>query len=88
MAALQPGPPFTLVLAMEACGVNNVLVFNGETPAKRFAEEIFDTDYITCMDKTFEELDADFKTYAELMAAQGQIHINPGTKKNSAMGER
>ena len=32
------------------------------------------------MDKTFEELDQDFKSYSDLTQNQGQIRLVPGTK--------
>ena len=34
------------------------------------------------MDKTFVELDSNFKTYYDLIQAQGQIRLLPGIKRN------
>ena len=34
------------------------------------------------MDKTFEELDADFKSYSELTANEGRLRFSPGIKRN------
>ena len=34
------------------------------------------------MDKTVSELESDWKTYARLTAAQGQIRLRPATKKS------
>ena len=49
-------PVFTILDAMIACGVDNTSMFDGKTPARRISDDIFDNDYITCMDKTMEEL--------------------------------
>jgi hypothetical protein len=73
---------FTVKEAMIGCGVNNVDEFLGDTPAFRLATDIFGDDFSTCMDKTFEELDGDFKTYSDLTQAQGQIRLLPGVKRN------
>ena len=79
-------PPVPIVYtvrdAMVECGVNNTDIFDGKTPAQRLAEDLFSDDFSTCMDKTHEELDSDFKTYSDLTQAQGQIRITPGIKKN------
>jgi hypothetical protein len=68
--------------AMIACGVNDANVYDGMTPAERLAFDVFIDEFETCMDKTFDELDSDFKSYSELTVAQGQIRLLPGTKRN------
>ena len=73
---------YTVKEAMTECGVNDTDLFEGKTPAVRMAEDLFSNDFQTCMDKTHEELDSDFKTYSDLTQAQGQIRITPGIKKN------
>ena len=78
--AAQP-PNFTVLEAMIACGIDNNALFDGETQAARIASDIFDDTFTTCMDKSFKELDADFKTYSDLTQAQGQIRLLPGVKK-------
>ena len=72
-------PTYTIVDAMIACGVDNISLFN-ETQASRLANNLFSNDFSTCMDKSFEELDSDFKTFSELTANQGQIRLLPGVK--------
>ena len=67
---------------MIACGVNHINVFVGDTPAFRLATDMFSDDFTTCMDKTFVELDSDFKTYSALTQAQGQIRLLPVIKRN------
>ena len=67
--------------AMTLCGINDVTLFNGQTKAERIAEDIFDHDFASCMDKTVEELQEDFKTFLDLAVNQGQIRLTPGTKK-------
>ena len=73
---------FSLRDAMTACGVNDVDVFLGDTPAFRLATDIFGDDFTSFMDKTFEELDSDFKTYSALTQVQGKIRLLPGIKRN------
>jgi hypothetical protein len=53
-----------------------------QTQAEHIAEDIFDDLFMSCLDNTFKELDEHFKTYSELSAAQGQICVRPGTRKN------
>ena len=73
---------FTILDAMIACGVDNVILFMEESQAQRFADDIFDNVFATCKDMTFKELDDHFKTYSELNVAQGQIRLRPGVRKN------
>ena len=75
-------PVFTIRDAMIACGMHGVHLFDGETQAQRFATEVFDNDFTACMDKTFKELDGDFKSYSTLTIANGQVRLAPGTKRN------
>ena len=67
---------------MIACGVKDVDVFLGDTPAFRLAIDIFGDGFTTCMDKTFEEIDRNFKTYSDLTRAQGKIRLLTGIKRN------
>lgn len=73
---------FTVKDAMIACQVDDTNVFDNETAATRLARDLFDNDFSSCMDKTHEELDLDFKSYSELTQAQGQIRLFPGVKRN------
>ena len=73
---------YTIREAVEECGVNNQDLFENNTQAERLASDLFSDDFNTCMDKTHEELDSDFKNYFDLTQAQGQISITPGVKKN------
>ena len=84
MAALPiPLPPaFTVLDAMIASGIDNTNLFDGMTPAERIATDIFGNNFQTCLNKTYEELDADFKSFSELTQAQGQIRLLPGVKRN------
>ena len=47
---------FTILDAMIACGVDNVILFMEETKAQRIVDDIFDNLYTTCKDMTFKEL--------------------------------
>ena len=62
---------YTIREAMEECGVNNQDLFENKTQAERLASDLFSDDFNTCMDKTHEELDSDFKTYSDLTQAKG-----------------
>jgi hypothetical protein len=55
-------PVFTVRDAMIVCGVNNINLFDGDTPAQRIATDLFGDDFATCMDKGLTELDYEFKT--------------------------
>ena len=41
---------------------------------------MFDDDFISCMDKSYEEIEADIKSYSTLTVVQGKIRLQPGTK--------
>lgn len=82
-----PPPPAwmvgnTVTVAMVACGVDNTTLFEGNTKARRIALDVFDDEFNTCVDKTIEELDNDFKDYSVLTVNQGQIRLTPSTKRN------
>lgn len=56
---------------MVTAGVNDTDNFNGQSSVDRFAEDLFDNDFMTCMDKTYKDLDGDFKLLSVLTAMQG-----------------
>jgi hypothetical protein len=76
MAAVQ-----TVHDVMVQIGIDDAILFNGATAAVRFATELFDDDFNSCMDKTFSELDDELKIYSTLTVAQGQIRVTPGQKR-------
>ena len=71
----------TVLDAMILCGINNTTLFEDKTKAARFADEIFENDFHMCMDKTFEELQSDLKSYASSPVTQSQIRTSPGIKQ-------
>ena len=79
MAAAVPN---TVLDSVIACGVNNVLLFGGNTQAERISTDVFDDDFESCLFKSNEELKEDLKTYSSLTVAQGQIRLQPGVKRN------
>ena len=81
MAANANANANTVLDAIIACGVDNAIMFNGDTAAQRIAEEVFDNDFQSCIDKEISEIEDDFKTYSGLTVAQGQIRLHPGTKR-------
>ena len=56
---------------MITADVNDTDNFNGQSSAERFTEDLFDNDFMTCMNKTFKDLDGDFKLLSVLTAMQG-----------------
>ena len=74
--------PFTIIDALILCGVDDNAFWNGAHQAERISTDIFDDDYNSILDKTFEEMDEDLKSYSILTVANGQIRLNPGTKRN------
>ena len=46
-------PPSTVANAMFICGINSPTIFQGDPQAERISEEIFDDDFMSCMNKTF-----------------------------------
>ena len=80
MAAQLP-PVYTVHDAMVAAGVNDNDNYQGQSSAERLAEDLFGDDFLTCMDKTHEDLEADFKSLSALTAVQGQIRLVPRVKK-------
>eukprot|EP00978_Attheya_sp_CCMP212_P046992 scaffold421183_cov56-Attheya_sp.AAC.4 len=65
---------------ISACGINNVDLFDGATAAARMALDMFNNFFHSCMDKTFDEVDQDFKSYSSLTIAQGPIRLSPGIR--------
>ena len=43
-------PALTVLDAMIACRVNNTNMWEGNTPAQRIAQDIFDDDFQSCID--------------------------------------
>ena len=56
-----------------ACGVSDAANAGLGSNAECIATDIFNDNFMSCMDKSFEELDSDLKSYSELTVAQGQI---------------
>ena len=63
------------------CSITDDVLFDGNTKTSKIANELFDEDFMSCMDKTYAELDDDLKSYSTLTVAHGQIRITPGHKK-------
>ena len=73
----------TVVGSIIYCGVNNVVLLEGNTQAERMATGIFDNYSNSCMGKTVDELEQYFRYYSVLTVIQGQIRLNHVTKKDS-----
>ena len=71
----------TVLEAMIAIGIENVVLFDGQTQAERIAEGIFEDDFESCIDKTDSEIDDDLKMWSNLTLANGQIRLQPIQKK-------
>jgi len=74
--------PFTVFDAMINCRVDNNALFQQETQATRIARDIFNDDFNSCMNITYDEFDADLKSFSSLTAANGRITLNPQVKRN------
>ena len=64
MAGLPP--VYTVLQALVACGVDNISIFNGNSPAWRLSDELFSDDVESCLDKTQQEFDDDLKSRSTL----------------------
>ena len=42
---------FTVANGMFTCGIDIPTIFKGESQAKRISGEVFDDDFVSCMDK-------------------------------------
>ena len=73
---------YTVHDGMVLCGIDNETLFQDQTPAERFASDIFSNSFSMCLDKTMEEVNNDIKQYSSLTQAQGQIRITPGNRQN------
>ena len=72
----------TVLNAMVLCGVNSLIQWNGSTAAERIATEVFDDDFQSCIDLTYDELEENLKMYSALTVANGQIRLRPHEKRN------
>ena len=50
-------PYFTVANAIFDCGVTYGALFNGNTKSDSMAAELFDYDFLSCMENTYEEFD-------------------------------
>lgn len=73
---------YTVRDGMVLCGIDDESLFQDQTPAERFASDIFSNSFSMCLDKTMEEVNNDIKQYSSLTQAQGQIRITPGNRQN------
>ena len=64
------------------CGVPTNIIWNQATQAKRIATDVFNNDFNTWLDKTFAQIDDNWKTYSSFTVANGQIRVNPQVKRN------
>ena len=81
-ASSGANPPFALANVMSDCGITNAALFDSDTKASSIATELFDDEFTSCMDKTYVKLDDDLNSYYTLTAANVQIRLTPGHKKN------
>ena len=67
---------------LASIGIDGIALFNGETNAERLASDMFDDNFASCINKSDEDIDSDLKTYSSMTLLQGQIRLNPGSKRN------
>ena len=63
-------------------GNDSAPLFQEDSQAKKVASELFDDDFVSCMDKNVKELDDNLNSYSSLTAANSQIRLNMVQKKN------
>ena len=63
------------------CGVPDLPLYDGQSPAQRISNEIFEDDFITCKSISKDELYDSLVSYSKLTAANGRITLNPLIKK-------
>ena len=73
---------FTVVDAIYDCGVTDDALFNGNTKSDRMADELFDYDLLSCLDKTYKEFNGDLKSESNLTVVNRQIRLGSGKKKD------
>eukprot|EP00978_Attheya_sp_CCMP212_P042817 scaffold267772_cov29-Attheya_sp.AAC.1 len=83
MVALPLIPAFDVHLAVAACGINDVDLFDGTTAAARMALDMFNNSFHSCMDKTFDEVDQDFKSYSSLTIASARYNCHQVFERES-----
>ena len=74
-------PAYTVRDAMILCGLDDRELYEGQTPAQRFATDIFSDSFNMCLDKSIEEVNNDIKQYSTLTQNQGRIRITPGNRQ-------
>ena len=79
MAAVPPA--LTVLDTIVVCGVNNAAHFHGQTPAQRILQDCFGDSFNAVMELTYEEIETDLKSYSTLTVANGQIRLDPRTKR-------
>ena len=75
--------PFTVANAVFYCGVMEGALFKDNTKSDRMSAELFDDDFLSCMEKTYEEFDEELKSYSNLTVVNGKIRLGPGQKNNT-----
>ena len=75
--------PVLVVEAIIACDFNNDVLFEENNQSKRISTDIFANNLNAHMKKTVDELEEYFKPYSVLTFIQGQIRLNPATKRNA-----
>ena len=71
--------PLNLFDGVVSFGVKIVNLVDGQNAAQWLARNIFTDNFSTCMQKFFEEIDANFKYYSYLNGSQ--LHIKAYIKK-------
>jgi hypothetical protein len=84
MAAAVPNPPQGLFTVRDAlvlcCGVDDQVMFQGQTAATRLAEGLFSNNFMKCMDKSLKDLKEDFESYSSL--SPGTNQVDPHNQNN------
>jgi hypothetical protein len=77
-AILHPPPAPSVRSTLVLCGVPDVGLFDGQTPAERMANDIFFEDFLAVLDTNREHITDMIKAYASLTVTNGRIILQPG----------
>ena len=79
---MAAAPPVNTVQAsLLLCGVPIAPAFDGQSPSKRVAEQIFMDSFETCLSISIEDVKDAITGFTKLPANQGRIPFQPGVKR-------
>ena len=71
----------TVHMGVALCGINDVNLFQGQTPAQRIATEMFADQFETMIDITETNVTTNLTLFLQMLAGGGRIRLSPGDKQ-------